>query len=404
MLHGKKILLGISGGIAAYKSLFLIRLFRKAGAEVKVVVTQNALEFVTSTTIESLSNNKVYDKLFGSDNDYTTEHISLTDWGDVFVIAPATANIIGKFASGIADDALSTSLLAFDKPIFLAPAMNCKMLENFAVQRNLTYLKDMGIRIIEPALGFLACGYEGKGRMEEPEEIYRQINSFFEITRELKGKKVLITAGPTFEEIDPVRFIGNHSTGKMGFALAHSVAQRGAKVFLIAGPVALETPSDGIKRVDVVSAQQMYDAAVRLFPEMDAAILTAAVSDYKPATRSDQKIKRDSDTISIEFLPNPDILATLGQMKKPGQVLAGFALETDNEVENARLKLERKNLDFIVLNSLNDEGAGFANETNKITIIDNNNNVSWFDLKSKKLVADDICDKLVSFFFPVQNI
>jgi phosphopantothenoylcysteine decarboxylase / phosphopantothenate---cysteine ligase len=398
MLKGKKVIIGISGGIAAYKSLFLIRMFRKAGADVKVVVTENAQWFVTRVSIESLSQNKVYDKVFGPENDYTTEHISLTDWADVFVVAPATANIIGKYANGIADDALSTSLLAFNKQVFIAPAMNCKMYENFTFQRNLEYLKNNGVRIIEPADGYLACGYEGKGRMEEPDEIFAQVEKFFSGKKDLAGRKILVTAGPTYEEIDPVRFLGNHSTGKMGFAVANALADRGAEVTLITGPVNIDIANQSIKRINVVSAQQMFDAAVRYFPEMDAAILTAAVSDFRPVERQKQKIKRESGNLLLELVPNEDILATLGKKKKTGQILAGFALETENEIKNAKSKLQKKNLDFIVLNSLNESGAGFGVETNKISIIDNKNQVSLFDLKSKRLVADDIVDKLATYF------
>lgn len=376
--------------------MYLIRLFRKAGAEVRVVATESALWFVTKVTIESLSQNKLYDKVFGDDNDYTTEHISLTDWGDVFVVAPATANIMGKYANGIADDALSTSLIAFDKKVFMAPAMNCKMFENFAFQRNLAYLKQNHVEIIEPASGYLACGYEGKGRMEEPEEIFLAIEKYFSGKKDMEGKKVLITAGPTHENIDPVRYIGNYSTGKMGFAIAEELAERGADVKLVTGPVNIELKNPSIKRINVTSADEMHRACKEIFPDMNAAILTAAVADYKPAEIPDKKIKRDGKPVVLQLITNPDILATLGEMKKEKQILAGFALETDNELENARKKLRKKNLDFIVLNSLQDEGAGFGNDTNKITILDNKNQVSGFELKSKKLVAADVADKLVS--------
>ena len=397
MLKEKKILLGISGGIAAYKSMYLIRLFRKAGAEVRVVATESAMWFVTRVTIESLSQNKLYDKVFGEDNDYTTEHISLTDWGDVFVVAPATANIIGKYANGIADDALSTSLIAFDKKVFMAPAMNCKMYEKFAFQRNLDYLKQNNVEIIEPASGYLACGYEGKGRMEEPEAIFAVIEKYFSGKKDLEGRKVLITAGPTHEIIDPVRYLGNHSTGKMGFAIAEEIAERGAHVHIVCGPVSIELKNPSIQRINVKSADEMYHACMEVFPGMDAAILTAAVADFKPAKIHKTKLKRDGRPVLMELIPNPDILAALGKTKKENQVLAGFALETDNELDNARKKLQKKNLDFIVLNSMQDEGAGFGTETNKITILDNKNQVSGFELKSKKLVAVDIADKLVSY-------
>lgn len=394
MLQGKKIIVGISGGIAAYKTLFLIRLLKKAGAQVRVVATENAMWFVTRVTLESLSQNKVYDKVFGPENDYTTEHISLTDWADALVVAPATANIIGKMAHGIADDALSTSFMAFDKKVFVAPAMNCKMYDHFALQQNLETLKNHNVEIIEPAQGYLACGYEGKGRMEEPETIFSVIEAYFVQSDSLAGKKVLITAGPTHEAIDPVRYIGNHSTGKMGFALAEELAKRGAGVTLISGPVNLQLSHPGIKRINVVSAREMYDITTRLFPDHEAAILTAAVADYRPAKTEPQKIKRNTDDMQINMVANPDILEKLGQMKTTGQVLAGFALETDNEIPNAQKKLQKKNLDFIVLNSLQDQGAGFGGDTNKISILDNNNEILRFELKTKQLVAADIADKL----------
>ena len=398
MLQGKKIIIGISGGIAAYKSLYLIRLFIKAGAQVRVIATENALWFVTRVSLESLSQNKVYHQVFCAENDYTTEHISLTDWADTMIVAPATANIIGKYANGIADDALSTSLMAFDKKVFMAPAMNCKMYENFAFQKNLNYLKENDVSIIEPADGYLACGYEGKGRMVEPDEIFAQVQQYFTPSNKLNGKNILITAGPTFEEIDPVRYIGNHSSGKMGFALAEELARRGAWVTLVAGPVALQTSHKNIKRIDVLSAVQMYDICQNSFPNMDAAILTAAVADYKPAIKEQQKIKRNKEAISLQLIPNPDILASLGQVKKENQILVGFALETHNEIENAQNKLHAKNLDFIVLNSLNEKGAGFGTDTNKITILDNKNEVLRFELKSKPSVASDIVDKLEKYF------
>ncbi len=399
MLKGKRIILGISGGIAAYKSLILIRLFIKAGAQLRVVTTENALWFVTRVSLESLSQNKIYDKVFGPENDYTTEHISLTDWGDCFIVAPATANIIGKLANGIADDALSTSLIAFNKKIFMAPAMNVKMFDHFSVQRNIQWLKDNNIQIIEPNEGYLACGYEAKGRMEEPESIFNAIENYFSSENKvLAEKKILITAGPTHEAIDPVRYIGNQSSGKMGFAIAAELAKRGAEVILIAGPVQQQTPQGHIKRIDVTSALEMYNAAMDVFPTADAAILNAAVADFRPETASNRKIKKSDNNLQLSLVKNPDILATLGNMKKKNQILVGFALETDNELENARVKLSQKNLDFIVLNSLNDRGAGFGGDSNKITILDNNNAVLKFELKSKTEVAADITDKLVACF------
>lgn len=394
LLQGKKIILGISGGIAAYKAAYLVRLFKQAGAEVKVTGTRNAFAFITKVTLESLSQNKVYDEVFGQANDYTTEHVALTDWGDVFVVAPATANIIGKYASGIADDALSTSLLAFDKAVFLAPAMNVKMYAHFSVQKNLSALKQHGVHIIEPAEGFLACGYEGKGRMEEPGEIFRMVSSYLKYREKtLAGKHVMVTAGPTMEDIDPVRFVGNHSSGQMGYSLAQELIDRGANVTLVSGPANLP-PIPGANLVKVRTATEMYDACMQVYPEVDAVIMAAAVADYSPAKQS-KKIKKEQsgDAINITLFPTKDILKAMGE-RKGKQVLAGFALETDNEEENAIKKLQSKNLDFIVLNSPNDPGSGFMHPTNKITIIDNKLEIFRYPLKNKQDVAVDIADTL----------
>ncbi|HQH18652.1 MAG TPA: bifunctional phosphopantothenoylcysteine decarboxylase/phosphopantothenate--cysteine ligase CoaBC [Bacteroidales bacterium] len=396
MLKGKKILLGISGGIAAYKSAFLIRLLQKAGAEVKVVCTHNALEFITPITLETLSRNKIYSDLFSKNNDYSTEHISLTDWADIFIVAPATANIIGKLANGIADDALSTSLIAFNKKIYLAPSMNCKMVQHFAVQKNLSYLKENKIEIIEPAEGFLACGYEGSGRMEEPEQIIRFIENDLKKKSKLNGKKFLVTAGPTYEAIDPVRFIGNRSSGMMGFCIAEEIALNGGSVTLVSGPTHLQINNPLIKRIDVSCAEEMLDACMTHFNDSDITIMAAAVADYTPENKINQKIKKSSDELILKLKSTTDILAALGKKKKKNQVLIGFSLETNNELENAKNKLKRKNLDFIVLNSLNDKGAGFEFSTNKITIIDNHNNITNFELKDKKEVAKDIVNKIIS--------
>ncbi len=396
MLEGKKVILGISGGIAAYKAAILIRLFKKAGAEVRVVGTANAFEFITRVTLESLSENKVYDKVFGEQNDYTTEHVALTDWGDVFVVAPATANIIGKLANGIADDALSTSLLAFNKQVFIAPAMNCKMWEHFAVQNNTEQLKNQGIIVIEPTEGFLACGYEGRGRMEEPDTIFQIVKKTFDVSaKSLNGKKILLSAGPTHEAIDPVRYIGNRSSGKMGYALAEELAMRGAHIVLVSGPVNQTSKHPNIQTIKVTSANEMLDACQMHFLDCDAAIMAAAVADYQPAYVMDRKLKKsESDkALQIKLIPTPDILACLGKIKQK-QVLVGFALETDNEEDNALQKLKSKNLDFIVLNSLNDQGAGFEHNTNKITIINNKSEVLRYPLKEKKEVATDIADML----------
>lgn len=395
MLNGKKILLGISGGIAAYKSVFLIRLLIKAGAEVKVIATKNALEFITKLSLESISKNKVYYDTFAENNDYSTEHIALTDWADMMIVAPATANIIGKFAGGIADDALSTSFLAFNKQVFIAPAMNCKMYEHYAVKRNIDYLSSNAVQFIEAKSGELACGYDGKGRMEEPEKIIDFVINFYKNNSSLKGINVLITAGPTYEAIDPVRFIGNHSSGKMGFALAEHFADLGANVNLIAGPVSLAVKNADIKRINVRSADEMYQQTLALFKQSDICIMAAAVADFTLKNVSQSKIKKTTEFPVLELIPTKDILKTLGSEKSENQILVGFALETNEEKENALKKLHSKNLDFIVLNSLNDEGAGFGFDTNKISIFDKNGKSSNFNLKSKKEVAKDIADYII---------
>lgn len=391
------IVLGITGGIAAYKAPLLVRLFKKAGAEVYCTTTSHALEFVTPLTLETVSGNKVYSELFSTQNDHTTEHISLKDWADAVVVAPATANCIGKFANGIADDALSTLLVSCSrKPVFLCPAMNNDMWQCDAVQSNITRLTEMGVNFIGPASGELACGTEGIGRMVEPEEIFRTVWTALSKPKDFKGKRAIITAGPTYEKIDAVRFIGNYSSGKMGFALAEELADRGAEVELITGPTSLKTDRPNIHRTDIESAQEMYDAATRLFPNADIAILSAAVADYRPAQQADIKLKKQGDSgMTLELVQTPDILATLGKMKQDYQTLIGFALETNNELEHAKLKLKKKNLDFIVLNSLQDPGAGFQTPTNKITIIDRNEQVTAFELKSKQEVAKDICDHII---------
>ena len=398
MLNSKKILLGISGGIAAYKAAYLIRLFIKAGAEVKVVATQNALHFVTKVTLETLSKNKVYDNLFAENNDYSTEHIALTDWADFFVIAPATANIIGKLANGIADDALSTSFLAFNKEVFIAPAMNCKMYEHFSIQKNIAFLQSKGIKFIEAPVGELACGYEGKGRMEEPENIFTFIENYFENAALLKGKRVLITAGPTYEAIDPVRFIGNHSSGKMGIALAEVFAQLGANVTLVAGPIQISTNHPLIERINVITANEMYEKCIKIFPTSDYTVMAAAVADFSIANPEGNKIKKSKKLPQIKLIPTIDILAELGKNKTSKQLLIGFALETDKEKKHALDKLNNKNLDFIVLNSLNDIGAGFGYDTNKVSIFDKKGNAKYIDLKSKKEIAKDI----VSYMLKIQ--
>ncbi|MGD0711393.1 MAG: bifunctional phosphopantothenoylcysteine decarboxylase/phosphopantothenate--cysteine ligase CoaBC [Bacteroidales bacterium] len=398
MLKGKRVILGISGGIAAYKSAVLIRLLVKAGAEVKVIATNHALEFITQLILETLSQNKLYYNLFSDENDFSTEHVSISDWGDIFIVAPATANIIGKLANGIADDALSTSLLAFNKKIFVAPSMNCKMFENFAVQKNLCFLKDNGIIIIEPSEGYLACGYEGKGRMEEPENIISFVEKELKKKAKLRGKKALVTAGPTYEAIDPVRFIGNHSTGLMGFSVAEELAENGADVILISGPTKLNLANYTIKRIDVISADDMYKACMKEFTNADIIIMSAAVADYCPAETSSKKIKKEGSEFTLHLKPTKDILSEFGKNKRKNQVFVGFALETDNEIEHAKKKLHTKNLDFIVMNTLKDKGAGFGYSTNKITIIDKSNEITTFGLKGKTEVAKDIVKKIIEQF------
>lgn len=388
------VVIAISGGIAAYKIPFLIRLFRKARHKVKVVVTKNALNFVTEATLQTLSDNLVYSDMFAGNKDMT-EHISIADWADYYIVAPATANIIGKYANAIADDCISTTLLAFDKDVFLAPAMNTKMYANKGVQNNLQILASRGVNIISPNCGELACGANGDGRMAEPEEIFAFVNNHIAKSKILAGKTICVTAGPTYEQIDPVRFIGNNSSGKMGFAIAESLAAKGALVKLITGPTHLNTKNCNIERIDVKSAEQMYNATVKEFEQADVAILSAAVADYTPKNVFSQKVKKADNVLNIELQPTKDILAQLGRMKTDKQTLVGFALETNDEENNAKQKLSKKNLDFIVLNSLNDKNACFGFDTNKVTIIDSNGNMTKTDLKSKSEIAEDVVSKLI---------
>lgn len=391
MLKGKKILLGISGGIAAYKTPELARLLMKQGADVKVVATKNALQFVTAFTLETLTHHKLYVDMFDGPSEYHTEHISLAQWADCLLVAPATANVMAKMANGMADDALSTTCLACKCPVMVVPAMNENMWDHPATQHNVDLLKSRGVEVLMPAEGELACGVTGKGRMPEPAEIVNLLVNML-TPKTLKGKRVLLTAGPSYERIDPVRFIGNFSTGKMGCALAEVCLRRGAEVTLVAGPMQQVT-SAAIKRIDVTSAAEMYEATLREFPQQDVAILSAAVADFTPEHTADVKIKREKDNLNITLKPTQDIAANLGKMKQDNQILVGFALETNQERENAERKLTKKNLDFIVLNSLNDKGAGFGYDTNKITILDKNGECE-FPLKSKLQVAEDIINHL----------
>ena len=393
MLKGKKIVLGVTGSIAAYKAALLVRLLVKEGAEVQVVMTPAAKEFITPLTLSTLSGRPVLSEFFSSVDGTWHSHVELGLWADAMIVAPATASTLGKMASGIADNMLVTTYLSMKAPVFIAPAMDLDMYAHPSTVRNIEVLKSYGNRVIEAASGELASHLSGKGRMEEPEKIVQELKDFFFLGSELSGKRVLITAGPTYEKLDPVRFIGNYSSGKMGFAIAEECARRGASVSLIAGPVSLPTPHPSIERIDVESAREMCDAATALFPSCDAAVLCAAVADYRPALQQQQKIKHTGEGMTLELEANPDIAATLGAMKREEQCMAGFALETNDGEENARKKLEKKNLDFIVLNSLEDKGAGFACDTNKVTVIDREGK-SVYPLKSKKEVAKDIVGHL----------
>ena len=389
MLKGKKIVLGVTGSIAAYKAAVLVRLLVKEEATVQVVMTPAAKDFITPLTMSTLSGRPVMCDFFQSESGAWNSHVELGLWADAMIVAPATASTLGKMANGVADNLLVTTYLSMKAPVFIAPAMDLDMYAHPSTQRNVELLKSYGNHIIEATADELASHLCGKGRLEEPEAIVERIKDFFLGNKALAGKKVLVTAGPTYEKIDPVRFIGNYSTGKMGFTIAEECAAQGADVTLVAGPVSLECKHPGIKRVDVESAREMYDAAMNAFPSCDVAVLSAAVADYRPAQCAPVKMKRTADDMFIELTPNSDIAALLGAVKGENQMLVGFALETNNAEENARLKLEKKNLDFIVLNSLEDKGAGFACDTNKVTIIDKSGK-SDFPLKSKKDVAKDI--------------
>ena len=395
MLKGKKIVLGITGSIAAYKACQIIRLLVKAGAEVQVVITPAGKEFITPITLSALTSKPVISEFFSQRDGTWHSHVSLGLWADAMVIAPATASTIGKMAHGIADNMLITTYLSMKAPVFVAPAMDLDMFAHPSTQNNLEILKSYGNHIIEPASGELASHLVGKGRMEEPETIVEELDRFFESqeTNDLKGKRVMITAGPTYEKIDPVRFIGNYSSGKMGFALAEACAKRGAEVELISGPVTIDIQHPNIKRTNVESAQQMYEACMQVFPTCNAAILCAAVADFTVDHVADEKIKREKDDLVLQLKPTQDIAANLGAIKTASQVMVGFALETHNEMTNAQKKLQKKNLDFIVLNSLQDEGAGFRIDTNKITIISATEEKP-FPVKPKKEVAEDIVSEM----------
>lgn len=400
MLSGKKILIGVTGSIAAYKSAVIIRLLMKEGAEVKVVMTPLAKEFITPLTLATLTKSPVLTDFFDPANGDWHSHVDLGMWSDAYLIAPATANTMAKMASGIADNLLLTTYLSSRCPVFIAPAMDLDMLNHPATRRNIETLKSYGNIILEPATGELASGLIGKGRMEEPEMIVAALNDHFtpsvkkKVLHNLKGKTVLVTAGPTYEPIDAVRFIGNYSSGKMGFALAEGLAEYGATVLLVSGPVSLKPVHPNISYHPVHTAREMQSKCLSLFKDTDGAILTAAVADYRPKSPVTYKIKRQTEDLVVELEANPDIAAELGKLKKTQQFLAGFALETNNEIVNASEKLIKKNFDFIVLNSLQDKGSGFNSDTNKITIIGKNNKTKQFELKSKHEVASDIINYL----------
>lgn len=396
-MKGKHIVLGITGSIAAYKACTLIRLLIKAGAEVQVVITPAGKEFITPITLSALTSKPVVSEFFSQRDGSWHSHVDLGQWADLMIIAPATASTIAKMANGIADNMLITTYLSMKAPVMVAPAMDLDMYRHPSTQENLVCLRSYGNIIIEPASGELASGLVGKGRMEEPEQIFESISNFFQRENRLQGKKVLITAGPTYEKIDPVRFIGNHSSGKMGIAIAEACAEQGAEVNLVCGPVNLSVSHPNINRIDVECAEDMYHEAVKLFPNSDAAILCAAVADFKVKDAANEKIKRKGDELLLQLVPTKDIAAQLGKMKQQGQILVGFALETTNEKENAKTKLVNKNLDFIVLNSLNDPGAGFSCDTNKVTILSANGE-QVYPLKTKKEVACDIVEELCKSF------
>ncbi len=398
MLKGKKILIGITGSIAAYKIPYLIRLLIREGAEVQVILTPNARDFVTPLTLSTLSKRPVLTETFSQVDGTWNSHVDMGIWADLMLIAPASAATLSKLATGQADNLLVTTYLSAKCPVFFAPAMDLDMYKHPTTKQNIQTLVSFGHHLIEPQVGELASGLSGAGRMEEPEKMLEIITDYFKKKSEFSDKKILVTAGPTYEAIDPVRFIGNYSSGLMGFEIAREAAERGAKVTLICGPTHLSCSTPGIKRVDVVSALEMSEVCNEVFGETDITIMAAAVADFTPVNVFESKIKKDASFSSIQLKPTEDILSGLGKRKKESQLLVGFALETNSELENARKKLENKNLDLIVLNSLNDEGAGFGVSTNKITILDKGGRITSYPLKPKNEVATDIMDRLAEFF------
>lgn len=396
-MQGKHIVLGITGSIAAYKAAYLVRGFIKKGAEVKIIMTENAKQFITPLTMATLSQNPIAVEFFDPTNGEWHSHVKLGLWADVFLVAPATANTLGKMANGIADNLLTTTFLSAKCPTVVVPAMDVDMYSHPAMRNNLNALRNMGVSILEPETGDLASGLLGKGRMPEPETILEYMESFFNKEQSMSKKKVLITAGPTYEKIDPVRFIGNYSSGKMGYALADECAKQGAEVCLISGPVSIKPTQNNIKVISVESANEMYTVAIEQFKQADIAILCAAVADFTPENKADNKIKRGKDGLTLNLIPTQDIAAELGKSKKSNQILVGFALETNNETAHAIDKLKRKNLDFIVLNSLNDEKSCFGHDTNKVCIIDKKGEINNFPLKNKQEVAKDIINKITTW-------
>ena len=395
-LSGKHIVLGLTGSIAAYKAAYLLRGLVKEGAEVQVVMTPAAKEFITPVTMSALSGKPVASDFFSANDGTWHSHVDMGQWADLMLIAPATASTLGKMAHGICDNLLITTYLSAKCQVMIAPAMDLDMFRHPSTQSNLEILRSYGNLIIESGEGVLASGLHGKGRMEEPETILEKVVKFFDQKKKMLNKHFLITAGPTYEKIDPVRFIGNYSSGKMGFAIANALAESGANVTVVSGPVQIKNTNPAITILSGESAREMYDQCLRIFPEVDGAVMCAAVADFTPETYSGSKLKRGNDDLTIQLKPTKDIAGALGQLKSEKQLLVGFALETNDELANAYSKLVRKNLDFIVLNSINDTGAGFGVDTNKITIIDKDNNQSVFELKSKAEVAEDIVARIIS--------
>ncbi len=397
-LTGKKIVIGITGGIAAYKIPFLIRLLKKKGAELRIAVSKKALDFVTPVTLSTLAETPVVSEFSNADDGTWHNHVEWAQWADLLLFAPVTANTLSKMAKGQADNFLMAVYLSAKSPVFIAPAMDLDMYAHPATKKNIQTLKSYGLHIIPATSGELASGLTGYGRMEEPEKIIEIIEAYFDNYKPLKNKKVLITAGPTYEAIDPVRFIGNHSSGKMGIALAETAAQLGADVELVLGPSNLMPTHKKIKTTKIVSAEQMYQAVQKLFPTSDITVMSAAVADFTPKKVAENKIKKGGNTLELELKRTKDILKSLGKIKNNKQILVGFAMETENELNNAKAKLKKKNLDFIVLNSLNEKNAGFKHDTNKITMIDKNNSVKEFALKTKTDVAKDIFNEILKIY------